>query len=278
MSVRPDESDLPPDSRELQIARVYRQAATEEPPAHLDRAIARAARQPPGRSEPAHHHSWWRSWQLPFAVAAVGVVSVSLVTLVLDEGGERLTQPQSSPPAPPPEFAKPDELREAPPAPSADAVVPNQKQSRSPVRAGEAGGNSGTASVTTPMMQKATPPAEVMPPSAADVPPTVAAPAAAAEPPARVEERASSARLARSAPATTSSPADLRTEAAQGPPPGRVSSDLARHLKQLESEPPAAWIERILLVRRDGRLADADALLAEFRRRYPNEALPAELQ
>lgn len=278
MRMRPDERDLPPDPRELQITRVYRQAATEEPPAHLDHAIARAARQPRARSEPSHPASWRRSWQLPFAVAAVGVVSVSLVTLMVDEGGERLTQPQPSQPAPPRDFAKSEPLREALPAPSADAVFPNQKQSGAPARAGNAGASTETAPEGTSTMQKGAAPAEVMPPSGPDVPLAAAAPPVAAPPPARAEDRASSGRLARSAPATRSGAAGLRTEAAQGAAPTPLSSDLARHLKELESEPPAAWIERILLVRRDGRLADADALMAEFRRRYPGEALPAELQ
>jgi hypothetical protein len=43
---------------------------------------------------------------------------------------------------------------------------------------------------------------------------------------------------------------------------------------ELEGRPPAAWLDRVATLRRDGRTEDADALLAEFRRRHPDEPLP----
>jgi hypothetical protein len=56
------------------------------------------------------------------------------------------------------------------------------------------------------------------------------------------------------------------------------SPDVARHIADLDTKSPAAWVERMLALRREGRVAEANAVLAEFRRRYPAEPLPAELQ
>ena len=40
---------------------------------------------------------------------------------------------------------------------------------------------------------------------------------------------------------------------------------------------PKTWIERILTLRRDGKLDEAERSLQEFRRRYPGYPLPPEL-
>lgn len=55
----------------------------------------------------------------------------------------------------------------------------------------------------------------------------------------------------------------------------RASGDIAGLRSELEREPPARWLERIAGLRRDGRTLEADTLLAEFRKRFPNEPVPA---
>jgi hypothetical protein len=40
---------------------------------------------------------------------------------------------------------------------------------------------------------------------------------------------------------------------------------------------PQAWIERILALRREGRMQEAQRSLEQFRRRYPDYRLPPEL-
>ena len=86
------------------LTRVYRAAAPEEPPAHLDAAILAAARREAGarpRALPS-----LRAWRVPVGIAAVLVLSVSLVTLVREEGGDELYQP-----------VRPDTARSVEPAP-----------------------------------------------------------------------------------------------------------------------------------------------------------------
>jgi hypothetical protein len=46
-------------------------------------------------------------------------------------------------------------------------------------------------------------------------------------------------------------------------------------VRSLEGQPFTVWVERIVNLRRDGRHDDADALVAVFRRRFPDVELPA---
>ncbi|MGZ5139678.1 MAG: hypothetical protein ACXWCX_17925, partial [Burkholderiales bacterium] len=62
------------------------------------------------------------------------------------------------------------------------------------------------------------------------------------------------------------------------PPQSRVSARAGALIAELENEPPARWVERILALRREDRRQDAEVLLAEFKRRFPTEKLPASLQ
>ena len=64
-----------------------------------------------------------------------------------------------------------------------------------------------------------------------------------------------------------------RLQALNLPPPD-ISSDLAA----LETRPPGAWLDRVRLLQRQGLLLEADRLLAEFKRRFPEEAIPGDLQ
>lgn len=92
------DNDLPCDPR---LARLYQVASSDEPPGELDAAILAAARRsvqagpvaigggqmasPPLRAK--------RNWYVPVSIAAVLVLSVSLVTLVYEEKGGELAQP-----------------------------------------------------------------------------------------------------------------------------------------------------------------------------------------
>jgi hypothetical protein len=49
-------------------------------------------------------------------------------------------------------------------------------------------------------------------------------------------------------------------------------------LKELEPQAPEKWLEKIEALRREGRKAEADELLAEFKRRFPTHPLPPGLR
>jgi hypothetical protein len=87
---------------------------------------------------------------------------------------------------------------------------------------------------------------------------------------------------AQSAPAPSAS--EGRAAASPPPPPAAVMSKPApAKLAQqrvpmwrgLEDQPPEKWLERLAEFRRDNRQADADELLVEFRRRFPDHPASA---
>lgn len=45
-----------------------------------------------------------------------------------------------------------------------------------------------------------------------------------------------------------------------------------------EREPPQKWLERIEELRRLGQTAQAEEMLAEFKRRFPDHSLPPTLR
>jgi hypothetical protein len=87
--------------RDPVLDRAYAAGANEEPPARLDAAILAAARREAGAG-PRRLGSAVRAWRGPMALAAVLVLSVSVVLLLREEGADRLDQlpPSAAPPAP----------------------------------------------------------------------------------------------------------------------------------------------------------------------------------
>jgi hypothetical protein len=100
--------------------------------------------------------------------------------------------------------------------------------------------------------------------------------------------RESTAPSATPIPASPSPPAPaMRRDAAPPPPvaaakpsapPPRAelqSQERPAWLTELERQPPEKWLERLAEFKRDGRIADADTLLIEFRRRFPDHPFGA---
>ena len=74
--------------RDNQLMAIYRAASADAPPAALDDAIRAAARRAVGaRPRPAGITAL-HSWRVPLSVAAVMVLSVSMVTLLREEAPE----------------------------------------------------------------------------------------------------------------------------------------------------------------------------------------------
>jgi hypothetical protein len=55
-------------------------------------------------------------------------------------------------------------------------------------------------------------------------------------------------------------------------------ADIAAHIAELEKRPPGDWLDRVRILKGEGRSAEADRLLAEFKRRFPEESIPADLR
>jgi resuscitation-promoting factor RpfA len=335
------------DERDPGLGRVYGAAPRDEPPARLDAAILAAARREVGaRPRPV---SALRAWRVPVSIAAVVVLSASLVTLVREEGGDELYQavrpdvPRAAPPAArapqPAEGAAKAEAREAPPAgqgapPSADtpasppADTRNRDATGTSSRAQERGSSrqsepapkadpkpfqdapegAGERAASPPPVadDSARAPAAIMkrspapempprPPKAAEAtapearrPPSPSAKAAPAAPsramrserdmPAREDAGGPAMGGAASGPRAMEAPRVTGELSAPRESTPVVQSRVAAMVKELDVQPPERWLERIQALRRDGQSAEAQDLLAEFKRRYPVYPLPPELQ
>jgi hypothetical protein len=255
--------------RDPRFARLYREAAQEAPPAHLDAAILAAARREVG-ARPRSFASALRRWHVPVSVAAVVVVSATLVILVREqEMAERSIQAPvpaaatpaeqaaapRTPPAPPEAARETAQPRLAAPAPQRQELRDDTRFSTAPGKredsAQAASGplpSSGVATVAKP---------ERAAPASAD---TVAA--------GRLERAPAAGNELRSA-----RPA---AEAALAEPTARVMAakvapeqDRPPVWEGFEKEPPEKWLARIKELRGQGRAAEAEEMLSEFKRRFP---------
>lgn len=122
--------------RDPRLERLYREAAREAPPAHLDAAILAAARREVG-ARPRAFASRLRRWHVPVSIAAVVMVSVSLVILVREDGGDQMVQappstvttPAEQPAGPATQLAPATAAREAARSQAA-APAPPRRESR----------------------------------------------------------------------------------------------------------------------------------------------------
>jgi hypothetical protein len=279
--------------RDPRLDRLYREAAREAPPAHLDAPILAAARREVG-ARPRSLTSTLRRWHVPVSIAAVVIVSVSLVVLVREEGGEGIV------PAPVPAVAPPAGQADAPATQPAlgeaarESTQPHAAASAPPRRS--APDDAKAPAILGKLADSARP--EPGPPAVSGAR-IAAAPESAAKPlpqsfpatPRMAEERAAP------------SPADAVTAgrmAAARPEPGepRVArsaveaqraESMARGMQTkppeqdrlpawhgFEQEPPRKWLEKVEELKRQGRVAEAEEMLAEFKRRFPELAMPPD--
>lgn len=251
------------------LAAAYRAGAHEQPPAHLDDAIRAAARREAGAGP--RRVSRLRAWRVPVSLAAVLVLSVTVVLMVREEGGDRL---EPAPPrvavAPPPamEQAAPQVL----PQPAAPATPPLQPRRAEPSASGAPAGPAPQP------LAKAAPEAEQQAPAGAAS--ATAREDVAASPRLEAAPQAEAPRpMLRSAPAPMAADAGSAPAARKAAPAVAMSAPAPAQQalwQDLLTEPAEKWIQRIVEWRRAGRSADADALAAEFRRRFPDRQLPDE--
>ena len=300
------------------IAGLYRRVSVEDPPPYLDARIAEAARLVRGARVAPKRRAWWVVWRVPFAVAAVALVSVSLVSLMMEhEGGELKLAPRDSQTRAPAVEAMPVPSQ-APPEIQPQSGEPTMAQSKS--QTGARGYDKTDVpserralarEASTDRERTAAPPPAVL---AAPEPPPAAPPTAMRDAatisestPGRAEIGAAAAARdlqkeqaqALSAPAQAPAPLQSRA-AAPAPAPARapapagsirafkrsdsveseagVASAVSKLVVELSERPPAEWLERVATLRREGRRPEADALLEEFRRRYPDQPIPLDLR
>lgn len=103
--------------RDGKLDALYRAAARDEPPPALDAAIRAAARRAVASRPRLAGSPFSRSWGVPLSIAAVVLLSVTLVTLIGEEGPPAITQPPRA-------EAPPADAERKPAADQSAAVVP----------------------------------------------------------------------------------------------------------------------------------------------------------
>jgi hypothetical protein len=348
MSERPD-NDI---ARDAKLTAIYRAAEQDTPPPALDAAILAAARREVGARPRPAGYSFVRSWRGPLSVAAVVVLSVSLITLMREEAPDLVAPPRADVPAAetklkssavtseneatrdrnvlpaeeapkslglkpshsmPQSGLRPPETMERVAPTAKDALArraepaadgPTGLAKRRDAFAETADARKNRAAAPEPQRQAAktdadkefVPTPAAAPPRVAESAPGQAAPAVGVSA-GKVEnkaaksaiagadrgevdaaERAQSADMQRSkqladAAAPAAKPAPAPREIAPAAPAASVSK-----LERTVDLTPEKWLERIEDLRKQGKLDEARASLAEFRKRYPDYRLPESLR
>ena len=266
---------------DARVSQRYAELAREEAGGEIDAAILAASRRSLARN------SWSRRWAAPVSIAAVMVLAVG-VTLQMQHEQPDLERPDAPPPkiqAPLPEPAAPEvpppradrqaaparsrkvapppameQKREhfAEPKPFADQVAPRaREEAMAPVEKLE---KKDALSNVTPAPAPAPAPAAAAP----------AAPATLATPPAP-QAKALAEPQALPAPMRPSALGGIEGRAKRDVAQGALSTRLQVAPARSEEE---TELERIAKLRVEGRNAEADKALAEFRRKYPDFTIP----
>jgi hypothetical protein len=291
----PDDGDLEALlARDGRLARAWREASREEPPAELDDAVRAAARRAVHAGPRVGHGPFGGRWRVPLSIAAVLVVSATL-TLLVAERREHVPSAglDTAPAAPPAADAPPaeDQKLAEPHAPAKDAAPPGASaplRKQPAAETAQPAGESRTELYDAPTEARGTaaPTTELEAPAPTE-PAEPAAPAAAPSSLDTVgEHRAAEGKKDRGPQAfpereraSAESRAKARLERDAGEVEKRESLG-ARSAAQPAAEPPLdpkTWLDRILALRREGKLQEAERSLQEFRRRYPDYPLPPEL-
>ena len=306
-----------PDPRDPRLDATYRDAATEEPPPASDERIRAAARRAvaagpqslESRARAEAQRSWIARWRVPMSIAASVVVAVTLSYMVQDEavqkapidGLPRSASPQAVAVAPAEETKAPVPAA----APTPDPALAERAANVEAARADAAAAQSAN------LHQRAT--AEPPPPAPAPAAkalgradgPTAngmlaketerrqaandAAPPAS-PPPARVAPAEMQAAPAAAAPAPPPAAAPMAKPAparglaepvgrdrAFADRPGRMEREAASVSAEQKVRTPEEWLEELRRLKASGRTDEFAKELAEFRKRFPDYKLPADL-
>jgi len=253
-----------------QLADDYRRASGEMPSPELDAHIRAAARREAGAGP--RRASRRSAWQVPLSLAAVVVLSVTIV-LMMRDGGVALIEPEWLPPPVAESVAPQGAAEPAAKQRMAEAPPPAVPRASPPAVTGALQANPAPA------------PADAAPPMMAKAQPAAEAPVPAATAALRDESLSAGSNVASvrepAGPLLRSAPAGAAAEVAAGPAarmasPAAMSAPVRELWHDLVNEPAEKWAQRVAEWRRAGRAADADALAAEFRRRFPGQTLPDE--
>lgn len=293
-----EHDDMP---RDPAISHRYREAGAGRdmaPPPALDARILAAAREAVRPAVPPRPRPWWRKLALPVGVAATTMLAVMLSLTVQRHAPQNVEREESAPAAPArakpvPETSPPapantasDVSRQpAPPAASA-----GRSDNSPPPAAPRAERLHGAAPAASAVEKKTAPALPAAAPAPMPTPVPASADAVAAPPGIRqvLPSATASGEASSEAPRLKGEAAGKR--AAEHAPEAESRARLQKALPAVAAPAPLgssaretpwaeqAWIDEIRELRRQGRDEEAARRLAEFRRAYPEYALPEDLR
>ncbi len=258
------------------LVRRYRELSREEPRAALDAAILAASRRAVAKP------SWSRRWAAPVSIAAVLVLAFG-VTLEMQREApgiesappSRRQEPTPAPSPPAPEQANATVRDANVEPPKARIEAPQRKSAAAPAPLRVAPPESPGANAIAPALAKEerAPSERPAPFPAASAPATMnAPPMTRAAPAASAYAPAASAAGALATPTEPAAPSAVQSAARTAPRLKTESADTIQPVQRaaiaqsgLERE-----LERIARLREEGRDADADRALEQFRRDHPD--------
>ncbi len=283
--------------RDPRLDAAYREGATDGPRPEIDERIRAAARRAvatgpqslDARARADLRRSWTTRWRVPVSIAATVVVAVTLSYMVHDEDARTARMdgvPASARPAPAPAPVAPAEKLQTPAPAAAPAPAPVQAPAR---RDAPATDSANATALPEPIPfpapsaseRRASEDARAPAPAAAgalskEVERQAPAPSAA-PPPEAARIQAAPASAGPPPPAPQAKPASpLRERALADRPAGRLEREAASAVEQ-KARTPEEWLEDIRRLKAQDRTEEVAKALAEFRQRYPDYKLPADL-
>lgn len=237
------------------LSRLYREAATESPPAALDAVILAAARKQvakPTRRERSQRQerSLLSRWMVPAGAMATLVLGVSIALLVEREHPETIDDTTVHKIAPRPESPAPARVTESAKAKTVDSAA---------------------REVTV----KTEAPAAAVPAQAPVLRP--AKPASSAADVFQAEGRAKATAPRMETESNVASDSAIGGLGAAAPAAPAATGKLAPMRQHAIQRSPEAWLDEISRLKRDGHEKQAAEQFAEFRKAYPAYAVPETL-
>jgi hypothetical protein len=295
-----------PEPRDPRVDAAYREAANDEPRQETDDRILAAARRAvaagpqslEARARADAQRSWIARWRVPVSIAATVVVAVTLAYMM--EGEEvRLARtdgvPASAPPPAP--VASAERAQTAPASPPAPVQAPAAARAAPAADASNAAARPEPVPFPAPAASERRASEEARTAAAALPPPAVSradeAPAAGALSKGTEQRQAELERLnaeaarrsaspaprlqSAPAPATPAAAPPARERALADRPAERMEREAAAGIAEQKARTPEAWLEDLRRLKAQQRTEDFTRELAEFRKRYPDYKLPADL-
>ena len=276
--------------RDEELSRIYRDAEAPVPPQRVDDNILAASRRVAGAKPRSERSEFARRWGAPVALAATVVVTTTLTLMVFERqsdldatapAAQRADQPSKS------KSAEPKPAARAPATPVAQAEARRDREEPRPSAGAAKNVRPGTEqpgfAANVPRAPETSRKEQTRPASAAAAPfsgERAGADQQALSPDAqRAQEAPRQAPRAPAAAALIGDANTLRESASTLQRAGVIGASAGRGAgSEAKERTPEKWLEDIRKLKTQGKTAEVERELAEFKKRHPDYRLPDDLR